>query len=60
MKNMKLRSIIVFTALIASWVLMFVVQWHGTVTLQDSLVHMPIVMVLMGLLAGMALNENEQ
>lgn len=54
------KPAIVIAALISAWAVMFWVQWSTEMSLQANIIGVPLVTVIMGLLAGLALNENEQ
>jgi len=59
MHNLNLKSFLVLFLLVASWATIIWIQWESTVTPQIGMLAVPSVMILVGLLAGIALHQDE-
>jgi|GEM_PF-3243551 len=59
MMNKKVKFILVMASLLAGWALVLWLQWQTESSPQIGMLIVPSVMLLLGLLAGIALEEEE-
>lgn len=59
MQNVNMKSFLVLFLLVASWAAVIWVQWESAVTPQIGMLAVPSVMIMIGLLAGIALHQDE-
>lgn len=59
MMNKKVKFALVMTSLLAGWALILWLQWQTESSPQIGMLIVPSVMLLLGLLAGIALEEGE-
>lgn len=59
MQNLNMKFFLVLFLLVASWATIIWIQWESAVTPQIGMLAVPSVMILVGLLAGIALHQDE-
>ena len=60
MLSQKLKFALVVVTLLIAWAIILWLQWQTAITPQIGMLAVPTAMVLLGLLAGIALHENEK